>query len=154
MTKVPLSQGKVAIIDDEDAFRILVHKWYAHIDTNGCLYAVRTIKRDGRNTMQRMHRVIANAPPGALVDHINGDGLDNRRSNLRVCSTSQNGHNRPKTSRNSTGYKGVSWHKRYRKFAANICHERKQYSLGRFDSKEDAARAYDEAARILHGEFA
>lgn len=101
---------------------------------------------------QYLHRLLL--PDAEFVDHINGNGLDNRRSNLRLCTRSENARNSRKPSNNSSGYKGVSWHKRTKKWRADIRNENRQRSLGSFDNALDAAHAYDRAARVMHGEFA
>ena len=152
MVEVPLTKGKVALIDDEDAPRILAHKWTAHRNPKRrreVWYAVRYV---GRASIQ-MHREILNAPDGMEVDHINGDGLDNRKVNLRLATRAQNLRNthRPK---GRAGYRGIYWHGRNRMYHASIRHEGKKHSLGYYYDAEQAARAYDHAAYHLHGEFA
>ena len=89
-----------------------------------------------------------------VVDHINSDSLDNRRSNLRVCTVSQNNMNSAIGRNNKSGYKGVSWDKTNKKWRAGIKAKGKSVSLGSFNSKKDAARAYNEAAKKAYGEFA
>lgn len=151
---VPLTQGKVALIDEEDAERVLAFKWYAHFQPSGgnggLWYAGRTIVGGGKGTL---HRFILGTPPGIEIDHKNRDGLDCRRENLRTCSSAQNRHNTILNSRNTSGFKGASWHCGHRKWQAVICVEGKQIFLGRFPTVEEAALAYDEAARIHFGEF-
>jgi len=150
MREIPLTQGKVAIVDEEDADRVLAFKWSAtRCRDTGRYYAGR---REGRRFVS-LHRFILNAPPDRQVDHVNRDGLDNRRSNLRLATPSQNQWNRERRSDNRTGFKGVFAHKSG-KWQALIKANRKHIYLGLFDSKEDAARAYDLAALLLHGEFA
>lgn len=149
MTKqIPLTQGKVAIVDDDMYEFLSQWKWRSAKDKN-TWYAVRSI---ARKTIG-MHRVITNASPGQLVDHWNGDGLYNVRQNLRVCTDGQNRANRRIQKNNKSGFKGVCWSKDKKKFHAyitsgNIIH------LGYFNDPEAAARAYDAKARELHGEFA
>lgn len=87
------------------------------------------------------------------VDHANGDPLDNRRSNLRICTAYENNKNRKRNSKSSTKYKGVNIHK-YGRYKATIKCDKVEYFLGTFDAQEDAAYAYNEAAKRLHGEFA
>src|SRR5262245_54770890 len=115
MVEVPLTQGKVALIDDEDAPRILTHKWTLSFDRKRrrkVFYAVRYVRNeDGSRMSIGMHREIMNAPDHLEVDHINGDGLDNRKANLRLATRAQNLRNthRPK---GKAGYRGIYWHGR------------------------------------------
>jgi hypothetical protein len=134
-----------AIIDDADLPIIQVHRW--HISSkDGHAYAGTWI----RNAHVRMHRLIIGATKGAVVDHINGNTLDNRRSNLRVCTHRQNlANSGARTGR----FKGVS-HTRHGGWRATIHIGKKQTHLGIFETEEAAARAYDAAAIRLHGEFA
>jgi hypothetical protein len=146
MIEVPLTQGKVALIDDEDAERVLGRNWaYLSVQNGpGPGYAI--------SSSGLMHRLILNAPRGVEVDHVNGDGLDNRRENLRLATHAQNASNSRLHRDNVTGYKGVR-HKRNR-WQARITVNQKEIYLGSFIALEDAARAYDAAAREHFGEFA
>ena len=101
-----------------------------------------------------MHRLVMGEPKGKHIDHINRDVLDNRKSNLRLCTKSQNQHNRGKNKNNTTGYKGVTWNKARNKYVAKIKKNGKTIYLGYYDTAIEAALAYDEAALRLHGEFA
>ena len=133
MKIIKLSQGKVALIDDEDFERVNLHKWYVHRDkrNNGNYYAVRLDHKT--RTMIRLQRVIMDiAPLNKLkVDHKNGDSLDNRRFNLRLCNDSQNGCNRGKTKANTSGFKGVfknpfgNWYSRMENLQFVIFNQRK-----------------------------
>ena len=109
---------------------------------------------DGKQTSVRMHRVITGAPKSRQVDHINGNGLDNTRINLRLCDASQNQANRGKPINCKSGFKGVSWNKQKRKWIAFIQVLGKHIYLGGFDCKIYAARVYDEKAKEVFGEFA
>lgn len=112
------------------------------------------IRRRRRMTSLRLHRLIMNPPKGMMIDHINGDGLDNRRENLRVCTNAENQRNARLSSRNKSGYKGVSWNKRDKKWRSQIQHERKVRHIGYFDCPKEAARAWDAVAKELFGEYA
>lgn len=101
-----------------------------------------------------MHRFIMMAPEGLEVDHINGNRLDNRECNLRIVTPSKNQYNRRMQRNNKTGYKGVSFDRSRGKFMASISANGKQINLGRFKTAEEAARAYNQAALELHGEYA
>ncbi len=146
---IPLSQGKVAIVDAEDYPWLNKRNWYAN-RAKRTYYARGTIK--GKHAP--MHRQILNAPPHLVVDHINRNGLDNRKSNLRLCTHFQNQRNRRPGRNGSSKYKGVRWSKRDKKFRAGITCNRKSYHLGMFESEIDAAKAYDNAAKKVFGEFA
>lgn len=154
MTKqIPLTQGKVTIIDDEDFARFGSVKWRV-MTIRGKWYALRTAgMRPFRHT-ELLHRAILNAAKDIDVDHINGDTLDNRRANLRLATNAENLRNRGKNKNNTSGYKGVTWDKYRQKWQARIKVNGKLLDLGRFETAEDAARTYDESARELHGEFA
>lgn len=106
------------------------------------------------NEQQYLHRIIMNPPDDKVVDHINGNKLDNRKSNLRVCTNQENTMNRGKNKNNSSGYKGVYFNKQNQKFRAEIWIDRKKKFLGHFDNPEDGHEAYKKAAVKLHGEFA
>ena len=149
---VPLTQGKTAVIDVSDGPLILIHKWFS-ARARVTMYAHRTGWIDGRNVTIRMHRVIARALAGQHVDHINGDTLDNRRSNLRICTISENARNATKR-KGVSMYKGVSLSNTGNRWVANIYDSGRLKFLGSFTSEEDAARAYDVAAKQIFGEFA
>lgn len=101
-----------------------------------------------------MHRVIMGALVGEEVDHIDGDGLNNQRKNLRICSSSENKRNTRFRSNNTSGYRGVSWNIAAKKWQSTIGHNGRRRHLGYFDSKEEAAIEYDKMAARLHKEFA
>ena len=152
--KIPLSQGKFAIVDDGDYDWLNQWKWC--ISSGGYAIRVQHIGYfNGKKKQKtfRMHRIIMNAPDDMDIDHINGNALDNRRCNLRICTISQNLCNQKKT-RGKSKYLGVDWHKIAKKWRAAIQINKKRYYLGCFISEIDAARAYNEAAKKLHGEFA
>lgn len=151
MKRVPLTKGMTALVDDEDYDRVMEHSWCAS-KTEKTWYAQATI--NSRHVS--MHRFILSAIRGQYVDHVNHDGLDNRRSNIRVCCQSRNAGNAVLHCKNKTGLKGVFFHpeRKKNKWTARICQQYKQKALGAFDTPEAAARAYDSAALERFGEFA
>lgn len=153
MKQIPLTRGLEAIVDDEWYPVLSKWNWYASGGEWGS-YAVRDI--GGRSAKQHiyMHRYILMAPGEWEVDHINGNKLDNREHNLRLVKPSWNRANKGPMPRNTSGYKGVAWDKSRSCWVGHIQFQRKQYNLGRFTTKEEAARAYNEKAKELHGEAA
>lgn len=146
MKLIPLTQGKSTVVDDDDYELLSLRKWhYLKIG-----YAARRTEEQ----YIYMHREIMSAPTGMEVDHINGDGLDNRRSNLRVCTHAENMRNRKLAKDNTSGYIGVTWNKERSKWQSQIGVSGKNINIGCFPAIEDAARAYNEAAKKYFGEFA
>lgn len=153
MRTIPLTQGKVAIVDDEDYEELSKHKWYA-TEKYGKWYAVRHLPRQRRKQKAiQMHRKIIGFPEGKDIDHINHNGLDNRRANLRICTRSQNKKNSLGYKNNSSGLNGVSWHKRDKRWEANIRKGGRLIHLGYFNDKDQAGRAVDKKAKELFGDF-
>lgn len=152
MAEIPLTQGFVALLDDADLERVLAAgKWCVSVKKN-TQYAVRAaLKPDGRRTTIRMHNYITGWD---FVDHINGNGLDNRRVNLRPATYLSNAHNVGRRAHNTSGYKGVTWHARARKWRAQLVCDGEHIHLGFYADPLDAARAYDLAALHYFGEFA
>ena len=152
---IDLTQGKVALVDDEDYESLRVHKWYARRDTGGKVwYAVRKHRNDaGVQKDVLMHREILKSGT-ASVDHRNGDGLDNRRENLRFATHSQNAANARLQQRNTSGYKGVYWDKVKKKWIARVVHEGKYHYVGAFEDRISASIARDKFAKQMFGEFA
>ncbi len=153
MRSIELTQGQVALVDDADFERLNQFKWYASKQP-GTFYACRDAGGRTNRKQIRMHRVITGVTKSRQVDHINGNGLDNRRTNLRICVASQNQANRGKQRNCKSGFKGVSWNKSNRKWVSLIQVLGKHIYLGGFDCKITAARAYDEKAKEMFGEFA
>jgi hypothetical protein len=147
MKEIKLSNGLVTIVDDEDYEDLSQYKWGYHKGGNHARRAF-WITPKKRGTIE-MHRLIMKPPKDMVVDHINMDGLDNRRANLRVCTFKQNCQNRKVRPDNKVGFKGVFRLKdgRFQVTCAN------KY-VGKFDTAESAARAYDERAKEVYGEFA
>lgn len=151
MTEVKLTKGLVAFIDDEDFDKIKNFKWCF-----GGGYALSYVKGSyarGKCEYVYMHRVIMNAPKELEIDHINRNKIDNRKINLRLCDHSQNTMN-VKRKPESSKYKGVHFCKETDKWRAKISAYGKTICLGRFNSQEEAASAYDHAAKKHHGDFA
>ncbi len=138
--------GTVFLIDDEDYSIISQYNWY--------LSSKRYLVTRSNKKEIRLHRFLMNCPPTKIVDHINGDTLDNRKSNLRICTQQENTRNNNKLRKDKTSkYKGVSLCT-YGTWVAQIQVNKKKISLGYYTSQEDAARAYNKAAVEYHGEFA
>jgi hypothetical protein len=144
--KILRIKGQKVLLDDVDYEMLKDYSWC--IAVNG--YAV---ARVGGKVLY-MHRVILKTPRGLFTDHINGDKLDNRRFNLRVCTPAQNAKNQARKVNNTSGYKGVSWDKAKKKWAAYIKVDYKRRFLGYFDDVRVAARTYDQAATVQHKDFA
>lgn len=155
MYRIALTQGKFATVSRRDYSRLNRFKWCAAYQ-HGKWYAVRGVRLGGKQRLVRMHRVILglDGRDKRYIDHRNGNGLDSTRRNLRIATNQQNQCNRGKQHNNSSGYKGVGWHKGTNKWQAYIMVGKKQRSLGLFDSPEEAAKAYNKAARTLHVRFA
>jgi hypothetical protein len=148
--RIKLTYGKFAIVDAEDYERLSKYKWCA-VEKARNWYA-KTLDKDGKRLS--MHRIVAGAPKGLLVDHINHNGLDNRKPNLRLCTSIQNQQNKRPRSGCTSKYKGVYWHKDRKKFCAKIHLNKKAIHIGYFKDEIEAAKAYDKKARELFGEFA
>lgn len=146
MQKIPLTGGGYAIVDDDDFARVSAYRWRAQKGKRGCLYAVSA-------RAKLMHRLIMDPKVGSFVDHINGDGLDNRRANLRVCTHAQNMANQRKREGTMSRFKGV-YITGSGKYGASIESAGKTVHLGTFAEEERAARQYDRAARVFFGNFA
>lgn len=125
------------------------YKW--HLNSYG--YVIRKEWNGVRTKTVFLHRVVGEVPKGMVTDHINGDRIDNRRSNLRACAQRQNACNSRRPKSNTSGYVGVS-RTLSGKWRAFIKHDYQQLNFGRYETKEEAAYVYDQAARQLLGEFA
>lgn len=158
---IQLTKGMVSLIDDEDFHQVNSLKWYVSITTDGKPYA-RHDKHLGMNGEKEirkrisLHRFLMGVEdPKIFVDHKNGNTLDNRKENLRIASVKQNNQNRNKqTSHNTSGYRGVSYNKKAKKYEAyGNDPTGKRIYLGLFSNPKEAAKAFDEFAKINYGKF-
>lgn len=153
MKRIKLTQGKVALVDDADYKWLNRWRWYARKGRSS-FYVTRSIGNRPNNTMMQMHRIIMKAKKGQEIDHRDGNGLNNQKSNLRFCTHGQNKMNCVKKVNSSSKYKGVYWHQPSGKWIARINLNKKRFHLGSFDSEYKAACVYDEKAKELFKEFA
>jgi hypothetical protein len=158
MKTIHLTKGEVTIVDDEDFDWLSNFSWYLHTNTNGRKYARCETYPNGVKTTWRMHRVILNAPKSIEVDHIDGNGLNNMKRNLRFCTKSLNHANTPKfrTYKGelpSSKFKGVSWNKNVKRWTAHICVNNECKFLGYFTNEMDAAKEYDRVANLFFGSY-
>lgn len=144
-----LSNGKKVLVDAEDYEKVIAIDWKYQLH-KGKEYVRVQRWVEGKNVTTYLHSFLMN---GRMVDHINGNGLDCRKQNMRVCSKKQNNMNRSKAKNNTSGYKGAYWRKDRSTWQSRISVEGKNVHLGYFPNSEDAARAYDKAARSYYGEF-
>lgn len=145
--KIPLTQGQFVLVDEADFGFLNKFKWFA--DRKGqTFYAARG--KEGR--LEYMHRIINKTPERFVTDHINGNGLDNRRSNLRTATIRQNVINNRMRSDNTSGYRGVTWDKSRKKWKVQTTHNNKQINIGRFDTVNEAYLAYLSKDHELRGE--
>lgn len=153
MKRIKLTQGKFALVDDNDFENLNKYNWYT--DKRGdTFYARRKFPMGGgKQTSVGMHTMIMGIPKGMSTDHIDGNGLNNQRDNLRVCTSGENQRNRGKTIRNTSGFKGVHWSKRDRRWQARIGVDGTRIYLGNFKNKIDAYDAYCRGCERFHGNF-
>jgi len=155
MKEIILTQGMVAVVDNDVYESLCREKWYAQRVKNGW-YAVTHRKNlhDGRKIAVLMHREILNAKSGQQIDHADRNGLNNQVSNLRICSQSENNANQSLRKNNTSGFKGVYWCGSARKWISKINQNGKRTIIGYFSDKMDAAKAYDNAALQHYDKFA
>ncbi len=155
MKEIKLTRGMVAIVDDEHFDWLNTWKWYAHKGRN-TFYAARHIKEPGQKRVTIfMHILLTGGQrAGKVVDHKDGNGLNNTDDNIRVCSYSQNQTNSPDRKLGAAGFRGVTIGKGKKKYIAQIRKEGKKVNLGSFYTAEEASDAYNKAAALSHGEFA
>jgi hypothetical protein len=155
MKEIQLTQGKVALVDDDMYEYLNQWKWYANKLGNN-FYAVRNLRINKKYVCSiLMHRLVANNNSKMHTDHLNGNSLDNRKENLRICNTSENLMNQKKAVNNKSGYKGVGKYDNNKsKFRSTISYNGKSINLGYYKTIKEAAKAYNEAAIKYHGEFA
>jgi hypothetical protein len=150
------ARGRVTLVDDRDCDLASRYRWRVieRPQPNGRIdgpYAMTTFTRDGRRVDMYLHTLLTG---WSLTDHANGDGLDNQRSNLRQANRALNNYNQAPRLGTSSRFKGVTWHKRCRKWQAAIKVDGKNHYLGVFAREEDAAAAYVAAALEIQGEYA
>jgi hypothetical protein len=154
MKGIKLTQGYTVLVDDADYEEISRYKWCVLVTSN-TQYAMRGSKENGHHKTILMHRQILKAPKNMEVDHINGNGLDNRRCNLRLVTSSQNHFNQRKQQKNTTSrYKGVYWHQRDKAWMVRIQSNGKYRFIGNYATEHEAALAYNQAAIKFHGDYA
>lgn len=153
--EIELTQNKIALIDDADWPLVAPHTWCA-IRSKKKFYAMTTILTPEGRERVFLHKLLLGIGKGIKGDHVNGDSLDNRRSNLRVATSPQNAWNKraPQAESKTSRFKGVFFDKAHGKFRASILNDGKRRYLGYFDKEEDAARAYDAACVQNRGEWA
>jgi hypothetical protein len=148
MTQLDIAGGRVVLLSPEDIDRVAAHHWHG-VPARNTVYAR---YQDSSKKVTLMHRLILDAGPGQIVDHINGDGLDNRRENLRLVTAAQNNHNR--RPQGALPFKGVYKAKGRTRYRASMTIGDRRLNLGSYSTAEEAARAYDAAAVSAFGEFA
>lgn len=150
MKEIQLTQGMIALIDDEDFERVNQFNWCAKKHRN-TFYAIRFKIINGKNSNETLHYFIMQIKG---VDHINGNGIDCQKSNMRECTNQQNTMNSRPRKNSTSKFKGVSWHNRDNKWCSQIMKDGKNYYLGQYDNEIEAAIVYDKKAKELFGEFA
>lgn len=154
MKEIQLTQGKVALVDDEDFDYLNQFKWHAS-KLSGKFYAQRHAKLSNPNNIKiLMHRDVMKPKKGFVIDHVDGNTLNNQKNNLRICTHAENMRNSKIPINNTSGFKGVYWNKENEKWTAFIRFNNKRFHLGLFFELKDAAKAYNEGAIKYFGKFA
>jgi hypothetical protein len=155
MKEIKLTKGMVTIVDDDDYKWLSKFKWFSH-KARHSYYASRSVLKNGKTTTIDMHREILGLQhrDGKISDHINRNGLDNRKENLRIVSMSENTMNHKLYCTNTSGYHGVSWDKNKNKWRASLHIKKNGKHVGYYSDPIEAAYAYDMAAKKYYGEYA
>lgn len=158
MKEIKLTQGKSALVDDDDYEFLMQWKWQA-VKRGNTFYAERRqrvgLRAEDKGVSMKMHRMILNiTDPLVFVDHKDKNGLNNTKINIRTCTRQQNNMNRRTAKNSSSKYLGVSYHKHTKRWQASMTHNGKAIYIGLFKTESDAAVAYDSKAIELNGEFA
>lgn len=154
--KIPLTRNFEALIDKQDFEIVRQYKWHTHESHKGYFYAVTNIRLScGKRAILKMHRLLLGLHDrNVKVDHKDGNGLNNKRSNIRICTQGQNVLNTSVQKNNTTGLKGVSFSKKRNVYVARLMFNGEYKLCKQFKTAEEAYKAYCEAARKFHGEFA
>ena len=149
MKTVSLNSGKLALVDDSDFQKVHLYSWRElHSGSGKTIYA--QSQTDNRRSVL-MHRMIMNPVPGLVVDHINNNGLDNQRKNLRCITITENLRRASLSIKNKSGFRGVFFDRKTLKYSSRICYNYKNYYLGSFENIEDAKKSYMEAYKKYYG---
>jgi hypothetical protein len=151
---VSLTRGYEAVIDACDAELVGQFNWFAKPYPHTVYVARQSFKKDGPQKTIFLHRLLMGNPNGLEIDHVDGNGLNNVRCNLRASTGSQNNHNKGPLKNNTSGFKGVTWHKKAKRWQAHIKKDRRTIYIGLFDCPRAAADAYAAKAKELYGEWA
>lgn len=154
MKEIQLTQGQVALVDDEDFERVSQYKWHASPQPNYAKPKTFYARAFVGGKSMSLHQFVLGKLPRMVIDHVNGNTLDCTRANLRHASFSENRRNSSQSVKNKSGLRGVSWSSKRGMWRADICTHRARVCLGHFIDKLEAAKAYNEAAKKYHGEFA
>ena len=152
MKEIPLTRGHVALVDDEDYGRASAFRWYA-LTNSGVVYATRAYRDATKQKRMYLHHFVTGVDAATYIDHKNHNGLDCQKHNLRIATNQQNQDNSRKQVGVSSQYKGVSWNKQKQRWKAAVWTTGKPIFLGWFKNEGDAARAYNEGAKTLFGEY-